>query len=390
MKRLELQAHVDWLRAPRVQRYYAAMDPSPNHYPRYFASDYNEARAGFLDAARRRGLAVETAVNPLKGARGEELATDAALLGKTDAPSLLILTSATHGVEGFCGSGCQRALLDDEDIVRRLGAGGVSILLVHAVNPYGFSHLSRVNEDNVDLNRNFRAFPLGEETNPGYAAVHELMLPSEWPHTEANRAAIHACMQKMGPGAFQAAVSAGQQTFKDGLFYCGAQATWSNRNVRALVKRHGAGRKRIAWIDVHTGLGPYGHGEKIFAGANDAAEFARARACWGADVMSYYTGQSASAEVQGSMVKAIYDECPGAEITAMGLEYGTVPFEAVLHALRGDHWLAIHPKQDETTRATIKRAMRDAFYIDNDDWKGRVLGQSRTAVLQAVLSLSAK
>ena len=356
----------------------------------YFASDYAEARAGFLNAARRRGLTVETAVNPLKGARAEELATDAALLGRADAPALLIITSGTHGVEGFCGSGCQRALLDDDDMARRLDAGGVAVLLVHAVNPHGFSHSSRVNEDNVDLNRNFREFPVGTEINPGYAEVHALLLPPEWPPTDANRAAIYACMGKMGPGPFQAAVSAGQQSFKDGLFFCGSQPTWSNRTLRALVKKHGALRKRIAWIDIHTGLGPYGHGEKIFAGANDTAELARVRACWGADVMSYYDGQSASAEVQGSMVKAIYAECPHAEVTAMGLEYGTVPFEAVLHALRGDHWLAIHPQQDETKRATIKRAVRDAFYIETDDWKGRVLGQSRTAVLQAVLALSSK
>jgi len=197
-------------------------------------------------------------------------------------------------------------------------------------------------------------------------------------------------MQKMGAVAFQAAVSAGQRTFSDGLFYSGTGPTWSNRTMRALVRKHGAGRKRIGWIDLHTGLGPYGHGEKIFAGANDAAELARARAWWGADILSYYEGKSASIEVQGSMVMLVYAECPGIEATSMGLEYGTVPFEAVLHALRGDHWLAIHQDADAGKRAPIKRAIFEAFYVDADDWKGMVVGQARTAVLQAVLALSAK
>src|SRR5476649_150961 len=188
---------------------------------RHFAPNYAEARAGFLTAAGRRGLAVETALNPLKGAHGEELATDAIVLGTADAPSLLILTSGTHGVEGFCGSGCQRALLDDDDLLRRLEAGKVAVLLVHAVNPYGFSHLRRVNEDNVDMNRNFRDFSNVKELNPAYAEVHHLLLPQEWPPTGANRADILACMKKMGAAAFQAAVSAGQQTFRDGLFFCG-------------------------------------------------------------------------------------------------------------------------------------------------------------------------
>ena len=357
---------------------------------RHFAPNYAEARAGFLAAARHRNLAVETAVNPLKGAHGEELATDAVVLGVADAPSLLILTSGTHGVEGFCGSGCQRALLEDDDMLRRLEAGKVAILMVHAVNPHGFSHLRRVNEDNVDMNRNFRDFPNAKELNSAYAQVHDLLLPQEWPPTDANRAEIFACMKKMGAAPFQAAVSAGQQSFRDGLFFSGTQPTWSNRTMRALVRKHGAARKRIGWIDLHTGLGPYGHGEKIFAGANDPAELARARAWWGADILSYYDGKSASAEVQGSMVMSIYGECPQGEATGMGLEFGTVPFEAVLHALRADHWLAIHPEADAGRRAAIKRAILEAFYVDADDWKGMVLGQARTAVLQAVLALSAR
>jgi hypothetical protein len=327
-----------------------------------FAASYAEARAGFLAAAKRRGLEVATNSNALKG---------------------------THGVEGFCGSGCQRALLEDDDMARRIEAAAVAVLLVHAVNPYGFSHLRRVNEDNVDMNRNFRDFADYAELNPAYAQVHGLLLPAEWPPTDANRAEIFAAIGKMGMPAFQAAVSAGQGSHKDGLFYCGSAPTWSNRTIRSLLGKYGAGRKRIGWIDIHTGLGPYGHGEKIFAGANDAAEFARAKAFWGADVMSYYTGNSASAEVQGSMVMSIYAECPQAEVTGMGLEFGTVPFEAVLGALRGDHWLAIHPETAPAKRDAIRRAMRDAFYIEADDWKGMVLGQSRTAVMQAVLGLSA-
>ncbi len=358
-----------------------------NPTSKYFARTYAEARDGFLAAAEQRGLAVETGVNPLKGAQGEALATDAVLLGKADAPALLIVTSGTHGVEGFCGSGCQRALLDDGDLGKRIEASGIALLLVHAVNPYGFSHLRRVNEDNVDMNRNFRDFADTTELNPAYAKVHDLMLPAEWPPTDANRAAIFAAIGTMGMPAFQAAVSAGQRSHKDGLFYCGSAPTWSNRTVRSLLQKHGAGRKRIGWIDIHTGLGPYGHGEKIFAGANDAAELARAKAWWGADIMSYYEGKSASAEVQGSMVMSVYAECPGAEVTGMGLEFGTVPFEAVLTALRGDHWLAIHPEAEAPKREAIRKTIRDAFYIDADDWRGMVLGQSRTAVLQAVLSL---
>ena len=37
-------------------------------------------------------------------------------------------------------------------------AAGLRVVLLHAINPWGFSWARRVTEDNVDLNRNFRDF----------------------------------------------------------------------------------------------------------------------------------------------------------------------------------------------------------------------------------------
>lgn len=354
-----------------------------------FAQDYAEARAGFLAAATKRGLAVASALHPSrKGAKGEDLAMDAVLLGPADAASLLIVTSGTHGVEGFCGSGCQRALLADDELLARIDKAKLAVLLVHAMNPWGFSRLRRANEDNIDLNRNFRDFSQPQAKNAGYAELHDLLLPAVWPPDDANRAALLVARERMGHREFQAAVSVGQDSRKDGLFFCGAAPSWSNQTLRALVKRHGAGKRRIGWIDIHTGLGPSGHGEKIYAGRNDAADIARARAWYGADVMSFYDGGSASVEVKGPAVLCLHEECPGAQITLMALEYGTVPFEAVLHALRGAHWLEIHPDAPAALRRDIERAMRDAFYTDTELWKGMILGQARAAILQAVSALA--
>ncbi len=54
--------------------------------PRYFSATYAEARGKFLDAARAGGAVIESYVNPnAKGANGEELATDVARFGDSDA-----------------------------------------------------------------------------------------------------------------------------------------------------------------------------------------------------------------------------------------------------------------------------------------------------------------
>src|SRR5205085_6612198 len=135
-----------------------------------------------------------------------------------------------------------------------------------------------------------------------------------------------------------------------------------------VLREHGRRCRKLGWIDLHTGLGPPGHGERIFACRDDAAALARARAWWGPEVTSIYDGSSTSALLTGMMWLAAYEECAQAEYTGMALEYGTLPQEEVTQALRADQWLENHPETDDAKRAEIKRQLRNAFYTDSDAW----------------------
>lgn len=66
------------------------------------------------------------------------------------------MSSACHGVEGYCGSGVQVKVLHDAEWRAKARAAGVATLYIHALNPYGFSHVRRFTHENVDLNRNFQ------------------------------------------------------------------------------------------------------------------------------------------------------------------------------------------------------------------------------------------
>lgn len=361
-----------------------------NHTPvrDCFSQDYAEARARFVAAARRAGAQLEHHVQvDLAGAQGETLSTDVALLGAAEATSLLILSSGVHGVEGFCGSGCQVALLRDDALLTLARQRRVALLLIHAVNPFGFSHLRRTNEHNVDLNRNFIDFARPTR-NPAYAGLHDLMLPAQWPPSADNAQAIASYIAMHGEAAFHEAVTTGQSEFADGLFYSGTAPSWSNEMLRAVLRAHGAGRRRIAWIDVHTGLGRCGHGEKIHAGLPGTFDNLRlARSIWGADVVAAWEGDSASRQVVGHAVGAVFGECPQAESVGIALEYGTRK-TSILDMLRPDQWLHRYPGMASAEQqAAIKRELRDAFYVDDDEWRGMVSGQCRTALLQACLAL---
>ncbi len=349
-----------------------------------FSTSYAQARVKFLEAAATAGARIESHTHPLPGRAGETLAMDTALDGDASSERLLILSSACHGVEGFCGSGVQVFALHDAEWRARARGAGVAVLYIHALNPYGFSHLRRVTQENVDLNRNFQDFSRPLPVNEGYRRVHSLLLPEAWPPDAANQAAVQAHIEREGLPAWQAAISGGQYEFADGLFYGGQAPTWSNRTLRAVLDQQAARRRRIAWIDLHTGLGPSGVGERIWAGRDDAAAVARARRWWGDGVTSIYDGSSTSALLTGLMWTAIGDAAPQAEYTGIALEYGTQPVTEVLDALRGDHWLALHPMAAPELAARIQARTLRAFYTDTDAWKGQIVSQARQAMFQAV------
>jgi len=203
------------------------------------------------------------------------------------------------------------------------------------------------------------------------------------------RAALQAQVAARGFEATQAAITGGQHGHPLGLFYGGVNPSWSNVTLRHVLQEHGQRCQRLGWIDVHTGLGPSGHGERIFACREDAPAWARAQAWWGPGLTSIYDGSSSSAPLTGLMWLSAYEECPQADYTGIALEYGTEPLLEVIDALRGDHWLEAHPEAEAAQGEAIKRRVRNAFYTDTDAWKQRVLDQAFEAAQQAVRGLGA-
>jgi hypothetical protein len=359
-----------------------------------FSASYAEARQKFLQAADDAGLRVEAKPHPLKGLHGEDLAMDVARDGHPSASKLLILSSGCHGVEGYCGSGVQVAALGDAQLRERAAARGVAILYIHALNPYGFSHVRRTTHENVDLNRNFHDFSAPLPANEEYRQLHPLLVPRQWPPEEENTRRIMQYVARHGEKAYQAAISGGQYDFADGLFYGGRAPTWSNLALREVLRTHGRRAARLAWIDIHTGLGPGGVGERIYAGVDDPAAIARTQHWWGGaghtPVVSFYDGSSTSAVLTGLMFTSVYDECPQAEYTGIALEYGTQPIMETFQALRAEQWLRAHPDAPPALAEAIRQQVMDAFYTDTDAWREQILAQAREALFQAVEGLAAE
>jgi len=335
----------------------------------YFSADYAEARARFLATAKAAGAKLDAYRNPNRGPAGEELTTEVAWLGPANAERVLVAVSGTHGVEGFCGSGAQVGWLDSG--LFREAPKGTALLLIHAINPYGFAWQRRVTEDNVDLNRNFVDHGAPYPVNPGYEELHETICPRDW--TDAviaeTRSVFEAYVQKHGPRGLQSAISGGQYSHADGLFFGGNAEAWSRQTLLAIFTRNLAKARHVAVIDYHTGLGPRGHGERICVHAPESESLARAGQWYNDDITSPSLGSSSSVELFGVNLTAMEKALPHARMTGIALEYGTLPTEQVKLALRADNWLHVHGEVDSAKGRAIKDQIREAFYQDADDWK---------------------
>jgi hypothetical protein len=368
----------------------------------HFSPDYATARERFRTTAGAAGATLAEYVLPdRRGPRGEALAIDVARLGPADADRALLVLSGTHGAEGFCGSGCQAGLLADR--LHDALPPTACAVYVHALNPYGFAWLRRVNEDGVDLNRNFVDFARPLPSSAAYEALHDWLIPADWDGA-ARRAADAALAEygrRHGPRALQAAITGGQYTRPTGLFYGGTRPTWSARALRRLLQEQLPRNVRhIAVLDLHTGLGPPAYGEPIlFALGEGDAE--RAKRWYGPAVRDIAGADSVSAPVSGAVPMGFRTALPRVAFTYIGLEFGTRPLDDVVTALRGDHWLhavgapvageaghATVAEPDHAMRAAIRRRMRDAFYVETPAWQAAVYGRTADFAYRASLGLA--
>jgi hypothetical protein len=350
----------------------------------YFSSNYEEARRKFLNASRAAGAHIESFENHLTEPEGASLFTDVALIGSKDADTILVLGSGTHGVEGFTGSAIQTGLLR-EGIASDLKPG-MSIALIHAINPYGFAHLRRFNENNIDLNRNFLDHSKPYPVNPGYEELADVVSPksiSFW----SNLLAIFKLFKYRlinSRAELRKAITGGQYTDPQGIFYGGQNETWSNMTIRVIAKRYLSKAKRVVVIDFHTGLGPYGNAEVILNEEKYSPAYKRAVEWWGDKAKTTASGESVSVHLDTTLKRAFSQMLPKTEVTAVTMEFGTYSDLKVLWALRAENWLHNYGAKEYPESSRIKTNLLRMFYPDDDTWKLKVWKQGQKFVKQVL------
>lgn len=355
----------------------------------HFPADYRTARHDFIAASEKAGIDVIGRVHPdVQGRDGKPLFLDTAVIGPRDAKKALLLISATHGVEGYFGSGVQTGLMR-EGLAER-APKDTKIVVLHALNPYGFSWDRRVNEDNADINRNCIDFDHPPHNKP-YDDMRVQISPRDI-SPESMKAAngkLTEFLKAHGAFALQEAISKGQYKYADGVYYGGAREAWSIKMLKDVIVENLSHVNEMIVIDFHTGLGELGAGEMITEDMPGTAPYRRAKAMWGDRVASSEAGESVSAPLSGTIDKAVMKWMPDTELTFAALEVGTRNTRAVFNALRKDNWLHCFAdgRHKNPEAEGIRLELRDAFYPDTPEWKRMVWGHANDVVSAALRAL---
>lgn len=381
----------------------------------YFSIDYGSARERFLAAAGCLGIPVETHAIAATGPQGETLNIDAATIGPAQSRHVVIVSSGLHGVEGFLGSAAQLAWLakfksGDIELPQQ-----VKIVLVHALNPFGFAWLRRWNEKNVDLNRNFlgdRGLIASQQYRDSLAAYDRLQSflnppcpPSAWePYTAKavwrilaagwmarerlsaeQRPALLALnsIKQLGLTELQKSLLVGQYAHPNGLFYGGdgpeESSAWLQQRLPVWV----AGADLALHIDFHSGLGKRGD-LKLFIVDRKGSPRARWVAEHFGDAMVEASDDEAGYSSNGTMAGYFQDRNAGGSYHCLTAEFGTSSGMRVLGALRAENQAHFHAAQDSANYRWAKRQILEAFAPAASDWRETVIEKSLAIVARAI------
>jgi hypothetical protein len=343
----------------------------------YFSPDYFTARDRFRSAATNAGGHLELLPLSAKGPAGELLSIDIAWFGATEPRRVLVHSSGIHGVEGFAGSAIQLQLLANPPSLRAESA----LVLIHILNPYGMAWLRRVNENNVDLNRNFRIEGSYSGAPEDYRSLDRFLNPRTPPSFDFFLGTVGYLILRYGFQALKQSVVGGQYEFPNGLFFGGKQLEDGPRQYEAFLKDRLSTAEKAVVIDVHTGLGKFAVDSLLV----EWRDYDSLRKRFGPRVTALRPDQGSAYRIEGGLESMIFRVFTKNRPIFIGQEFGTFSGVKVIHALREENrW---HQFGSGDLNHSTKNNLKEVFCPADPRWRAAVMERGRALVDSALEEL---
>ncbi len=382
--------------------FYSPADPEVEVNPavqHYFYDSYIESRKAFRDESKKieaKFDSVQLFSRNVPGKTDTGLTIDFCYIpAQKKAEKLIIITSGTHGVEGYVGSAVQRMLMNE--ILSPEMLGEVGVLLVHSVNPYGFKYIRRVTENNVDFNRNCDTEQsLFSSKNEGYGKLIGMLNPGGEVNSGSikNRffmlVAINQLLRK-SMASLRQAVLQGQYEYEKGLYFGGfgfePQLTILGNVFKSISANYGT----VFNIDLHTGYGERGvahlfpnpiDDEKIKSGLENIFEGYEIN--WG-DSDDFYI-------INGSFTDYIGKLLANKTYYPMVLEYGTLNSQSTVGSIKSIHNMILENQgvqfgfKNAGDSLKIMHSFIEMYNPSSEKWRTKIMGDSKVLLKKAIIN----
>lgn len=220
-----------------------------------FYTQYQEAKEGFMKLQHM--VPEHFEVQMTSHIITDNLTMDILDLKPESYDKILCLTTGLHGIEGYMGNYALQFLFENclKDIK------DTRIICVHSINPYGMKHYRKVNESNVDLNRNF-IWDHRRPENDGFEKGKEIFLPKPMKSLSLLEnlnfyKRVFKILLKHDVGTFKEGALKGQYDYPQGFFFGGKSDATSTTLLKELFNELLDDPCDIRiFIDLHTGFGP--------------------------------------------------------------------------------------------------------------------------------------
>ena len=320
-------------------------------------NSYEEARDGFNrfmepqdfhDMKKANGVDVyawqarEYLLEEESQAVGTNLSCYVLRIGEKTAKRKVMISSGVHGLEGFIGSSIQQEIIEHH--LAKFTREDTALIFVHAVNPYGFYHRIRNNENNVDLNRNVRDHRQPCAPTDLFEEVHAALKYDEAGENFEDFKKRYQKIKKEyiaqhGYEPWKRTLIAGQYKYQDGMLYGGAAEQEQITMLRDIVSDFCATAEDMVFIDLHSGLsGGYGDVAPLLNATMNKSDFDRACDWWGEEMKIFADSYTGDQNLDGEVAN-VFDRNNYTTFTSITLEACVGDLDVAIDHLVELNWM---------------------------------------------------
>lgn len=306
----------------------------------------------------------------------------------TASKNVLVISSGLHGIEGYIGSAIQRDLIANFVTENKIPA---DIVFIHALNPWGMHNNRRVDENNIDLNRNFSALPdLYQQQNPSYQEISHFLNPQKKIDVGLfhRLGFIFDSVQLILTHSLESlrqSILKGQYQENKGLYYGGRHPQPLQDRIQHFVTDKLASYQNILWIDLHTGYGEKG---KLHLLSNESNP----------TVMKHLSRFFPSFQIDYGHNKNFYkttgdltsfliaQSTPQQNIAALAFEYGTLNSQTTLGSIESLRRMVMENQmfqfgfENSESQKITQELFKSLFFPEDNEWLEKITQQTHAAL----------